>query len=240
MNVTAATDPVTPQGHKRPNHALQRTAPCVTAPASAAAFPPTTQLPRHAPPSLSLGSFGEEIYAPIAIFPKTRLTNMTQYIPDIIVLVVAGFAARLQLAAMAVDLGHNRITGPPLILPPPKSVKMLAAVCIPAISVAPMFLPIDALWLRIVISIVAMIFAMILFGNMRGKERCPKCGRADGIHDESGYRGDSQNVRWCSGFDAPSGIFTIYWCSHCDEPLPKLRCEHWPEEKVAEFGGEPE
>jgi hypothetical protein len=29
-----------------PNHALQRTAACVTAPASAAAFPPTTQVPR--------------------------------------------------------------------------------------------------------------------------------------------------------------------------------------------------
>jgi hypothetical protein len=30
-----------------PNHALQRTAPCVTAPASAAAFPPTMQVPRR-------------------------------------------------------------------------------------------------------------------------------------------------------------------------------------------------
>ena len=57
-----------------PKHALQRTAPHVTAPASTAAFPPTMQLPRrltrppsHAcplrlfgpPPSLSLGSFGD-------------------------------------------------------------------------------------------------------------------------------------------------------------------------------------
>lgn len=43
--------------NKSPNHALQRTAPCVTAPASAAAFPPTMQVPRHTPRSLSLGSF---------------------------------------------------------------------------------------------------------------------------------------------------------------------------------------
>jgi hypothetical protein len=41
-----------------PNHALQRTAPCVTAPASTAAFPPTMQVPRRAPLSLSLGSLG--------------------------------------------------------------------------------------------------------------------------------------------------------------------------------------
>ena len=41
-----------------PNHALQRTAPCVTAPASTAAFPPTMQVPRRTPPSLSLRSFG--------------------------------------------------------------------------------------------------------------------------------------------------------------------------------------
>ena len=40
------------------NHALQRTAPCVTAPASAAAFPPTMQVPRRTPRSLSLGSLG--------------------------------------------------------------------------------------------------------------------------------------------------------------------------------------
>ena len=39
-----------------PNHALQRTAPCVTAPASAAVFPPTMQVPRRTPLSLSLGS----------------------------------------------------------------------------------------------------------------------------------------------------------------------------------------
>ena len=43
---------------KSPNHALQRTAPHVTAPASAAALPPTMQVPRRAPRSLSLGSFG--------------------------------------------------------------------------------------------------------------------------------------------------------------------------------------
>ena len=43
---------------KSPNHALQRTAPCVTAPASAAAFPPTVQVPRRTPLSLSLGSIG--------------------------------------------------------------------------------------------------------------------------------------------------------------------------------------
>ena len=37
---------------------LQRTAPCVTAPASAAAFPPAMQVPRRTPRSLSLGSLG--------------------------------------------------------------------------------------------------------------------------------------------------------------------------------------
>ena len=41
-----------------PNHALQRTAPCVTAPASTAAFPPTMQVPRRTPLSLSLRSLG--------------------------------------------------------------------------------------------------------------------------------------------------------------------------------------
>ena len=41
-----------------PNHALQRTAPCVTAPASTTAFPPAMQVPRRPPPSLSLGSLG--------------------------------------------------------------------------------------------------------------------------------------------------------------------------------------
>ncbi len=41
-----------------PNHALQRTAPYVTAPASTAAFPPTMQVPRRTPRSLSLGSLG--------------------------------------------------------------------------------------------------------------------------------------------------------------------------------------
>ena len=39
-----------------PNHALQRTAPRVTV---AAPRRPTAQLPRHAPPSLSLGSLGD-------------------------------------------------------------------------------------------------------------------------------------------------------------------------------------
>ena len=42
-----------------PNHALQRTAPCVTAPASCPPpSPPATQVPRRAPRSLSLGSLG--------------------------------------------------------------------------------------------------------------------------------------------------------------------------------------
>ena len=41
-----------------PNQALQRTAPCVTAPASATTFPPTMQVPRRTPLSLSLGSLG--------------------------------------------------------------------------------------------------------------------------------------------------------------------------------------
>ena len=43
-----------------PNHALQRTAPCVTAPASAAALPPTMQVPRRTPRSLSLGSLAAD------------------------------------------------------------------------------------------------------------------------------------------------------------------------------------
>ena len=42
-----------------PNHALQRTAPCVTAPASATTLPPTMQVPRRTPRSLSLGSLGD-------------------------------------------------------------------------------------------------------------------------------------------------------------------------------------
>ena len=46
-----------------PNHALQRTAPHVTAPASTAAFPPTMQVPRRAPRSLSLGSLGDFAHA---------------------------------------------------------------------------------------------------------------------------------------------------------------------------------
>ena len=37
---------------------LQRTTPCVTAPASAAAFPPTMQVPRRTPRSLSLKGKG--------------------------------------------------------------------------------------------------------------------------------------------------------------------------------------
>ena len=41
-----------------PNHALQRTTPCVTAPASTTAFPPTMQVPRRTPRSPSLGSLG--------------------------------------------------------------------------------------------------------------------------------------------------------------------------------------
>ena len=44
------------ESERTPNHALQRTAPAVTARASAAAFPPTMHGPRQPPPSLSLGS----------------------------------------------------------------------------------------------------------------------------------------------------------------------------------------
>ena len=47
-----------------PNHALQRTAPCVTAPASTAAFPPTMQVPRRTPRSLSLGSLADATRLP--------------------------------------------------------------------------------------------------------------------------------------------------------------------------------
>ena len=53
--VVAATSRTT----MTPNHALQRTAPCVTAPASAAALPPAMQVPRRTPRSLSLGSLGD-------------------------------------------------------------------------------------------------------------------------------------------------------------------------------------
>ena len=53
--VAMTTNPNRPE---TPNHALQRTAPCVTAPASAAAFPPAMQVPRRTPLSLSLGSLG--------------------------------------------------------------------------------------------------------------------------------------------------------------------------------------
>ena len=42
-----------------PNHALQRTGAAVTAPASAAAFPPVMHGPRQPRPSLSLGSLGD-------------------------------------------------------------------------------------------------------------------------------------------------------------------------------------
>ncbi len=42
-----------------PNQALQRTRLRVTAPAAAAAFPPTMQVPRHSGVSLSLGSLGD-------------------------------------------------------------------------------------------------------------------------------------------------------------------------------------
>ena len=50
-----------------PNHALQRTAPCVTAPASTAAFPPTVQVPCRTPLSLSLGSLGVLAHSPYVV-----------------------------------------------------------------------------------------------------------------------------------------------------------------------------
>ena len=50
--------PMNPKRPEAPNHALQRTAPCVTAPASTAALPPAMQVPRRTPRSLSLGSLG--------------------------------------------------------------------------------------------------------------------------------------------------------------------------------------
>ena len=59
--VTARQLPLPPLTYMQPtspNHALQRTAPCVTAPASTTAFPPTMQVPRRTPLSLSLGSLG--------------------------------------------------------------------------------------------------------------------------------------------------------------------------------------
>src|SRR5260221_9091632 len=56
FSIAAAWNRVSPTS---PNHALQRTAPCVTAPASAAAFPPAMQVPRRTPRSLSLGSLGD-------------------------------------------------------------------------------------------------------------------------------------------------------------------------------------
>ncbi len=55
----AATRKSCRKSERTPNHALQRTAPCVTAPASTAAFPPTMQVPRRTPRSLSLGSLGD-------------------------------------------------------------------------------------------------------------------------------------------------------------------------------------
>ena len=69
--------PVINQG---PNHALQRTAPCVTAPASTAAFPPTMQVPRRTPRSLSLGSLGDSPH----VFQTTQMTNnMDMPIPTV-------------------------------------------------------------------------------------------------------------------------------------------------------------
>ena len=59
-----------------PNHALQRTAPCVTAPASAAAFPPAMQVPRRTPLSLSLGSLGVA-----RALPKTTHETIQTQIP---------------------------------------------------------------------------------------------------------------------------------------------------------------
>ena len=60
----AATRQRCRKSERTPNHALQRTAPCVTAPASAAAFPPTVQVPRRTPRSLSLGSLGDLPHVP--------------------------------------------------------------------------------------------------------------------------------------------------------------------------------
>jgi hypothetical protein len=67
------------------NHALQRTAPCVTAPASTAAFPPAMQVPRRTPRSLSLGSlgyFGKTSRRNEPLYPAGRtshnLTNRTR------------------------------------------------------------------------------------------------------------------------------------------------------------------
>ena len=45
--------------HPRPNHALQRTATAVTAPASCRRLSPAAQEPRQPPRSLSLGSLGD-------------------------------------------------------------------------------------------------------------------------------------------------------------------------------------
>ena len=61
---SAATRPRWRNSNGTPNQALQRTAPGVTAPASATAFPPTMQGPRRPPQSLSLGSFGDAVRLP--------------------------------------------------------------------------------------------------------------------------------------------------------------------------------
>jgi hypothetical protein len=87
-----------------PNHALQRTAPCVTAPASAAAFPPTMQVPRRTPRSLSLGSLG---VATRLVFNEACSRVLSNFIPASIYPVVAShsgsrFPARLHLSLLAV------------------------------------------------------------------------------------------------------------------------------------------
>ena len=63
-----------------PNHALQRTAPRVTVAASTSAFPPTMQLPRRPPQSLSLRSLGHsprllEMKASASDFRLTRFQS---------------------------------------------------------------------------------------------------------------------------------------------------------------------
>ena len=62
----------------RPNHVVPQTAPCITAPASAEACPPTVLVPRRTPPSLNLGSLrvelsdGRIVSAPLAWFPRLQ------------------------------------------------------------------------------------------------------------------------------------------------------------------------
>ena len=51
------------------NHALQRTAPCVTAPAFTAALPPTMLVPRRTPLSLNLGSLDHFV----VLFPARQI-----------------------------------------------------------------------------------------------------------------------------------------------------------------------